>query len=85
MALTNYLLHSVLYMVLFRGPFLGLAGKVGLLALMVPVVVLFPLQVLFSKWWLARFQYGPAEWLWRSFTYRKWQPLSRHKQILPAV
>jgi uncharacterized protein len=77
MALTNYLLHSVLYMVLFRGPFLGLAGKVGLLSLMAPVLVFFPLQVIFSKWWLAQYQYGPAEWVWRSFTYRKWQPLKR--------
>lgn len=77
MALTNYLLHSILFMVLFRGPFFALAGKVGILALMVPVLVFFPLQIMFSKWWLQHYQYGPAEWVWRSFTYRKWQPLSR--------
>lgn len=78
MALTNYLLHSVLYMVIFRGPFFALAGKVGIIALMVPVLVCFPLQIILSKWWLQNFQFGPAEWLWRSFTYRKWQPLKRN-------
>lgn len=77
MALTNYLLHSLLYMVLFRGPFLALAGQVGLLALMVPVLVFFPLQVVASRWWLQHYRYGPAEWLWRSFTYKSWQPIKR--------
>ena len=77
MALTNYLLQSVLYMVLFRGPFFALAGKVGNLTCMIPVLVFYPLQVLFSKWWLARYQFGPAEWLWRSMTYKKWQPIKR--------
>ena len=30
-----------------------------------------PRQVAFSHWWLARFRYGPTEWLWRGFTYRE--------------
>jgi uncharacterized protein len=86
MALTNYLMHSVLYMILFRGPFFALAGKVGLIALMVPVVVFFLLQIFFSKWWQQHYQYGPLEWLWRSFTYRKWQELKRkEKLVVPAA
>lgn len=78
MALTNYLFHSVIYVLLFRGPFFGLAGQVGAIICMVPVLVVFPLQILFSKWWLKHYHYGPAEWLWRSMTYRQWQPLKRN-------
>lgn len=77
MALTNYLFHSILYMVLFRGPFLALGGKVGTLSCMVPVLFIFPLQIVFSKWWLAHYRFGPAEWLWRSMTYGKWQAMKR--------
>ena len=35
------------------------------------------MQVVFSHWWLARFRFGPAEWLWRSLTYGKAQPMRR--------
>ena len=34
-------------------------------------------QIAFSHWWLARFRYGPMEWLWRGFTYRQVPPLRR--------
>jgi uncharacterized protein len=77
MALTNYLMHSVLYMVIFRGPFFGLVGQVGYITCMLPVLLFFPVQVIFSKWWLSRYQFGPAEWLWRSMTYGKWQEMKR--------
>lgn len=33
--------------------------------------------ILFSRWWLERFKYGPWEWFWRSATYLKWQPFKR--------
>lgn len=82
MALSNYLFHSIIYVFLFRGPFFGLAGQVGALACMVPVLIIFPLQILFSKWWLNHYQYGPAEWVWRSMTYAKWQPM---KRAIPAI
>jgi uncharacterized membrane protein YeiB len=39
------------------------------------VVVVFAAQIAFSHWWLARFRYGPMEWLWRGFTYRQVPPL----------
>ena len=38
---------------------------------------LFAVQVMYSQWWMARFRFGPAEWLWRSLTYWKLQPM-RH-------
>ena len=40
------------------------------------------LQVIFSEWWLSRFQFGPAEWLWRSMTYLKAQPLRLKDPVL---
>jgi uncharacterized protein len=80
MALTNYILQSVLYVIIFRGPFFALSGKIGSVICLVPVLLFFPLQMMFSKWWLQRFQFGPLEWAWRSMTYGKWQPLKRYKE-----
>jgi uncharacterized protein len=71
MALTNYLAQSLVFgLVLFGvGPGLALAGRIGTAVIVVIVVIAFTLQVLFSRWWLARYAYGPAEWVWRAFTY----------------
>jgi len=71
MALTNYLLQAVFMgFVLFGvGPGLALAGQIGTTAVTGIVIVVYALQVLFSRWWLSRFAYGPAEWLWRYLTY----------------
>ena len=71
MALTNYLMQSlVIGFVLFGvGPGLALAGKIGTTAILGIVCAFYVLQVLFSRWWLSHFQYGPAEWLWRVLTY----------------
>jgi uncharacterized protein len=38
-------------------------------------VVFFAAQVIACQWWSKRFRFGPMEWLWRSLTYLKWQPL----------
>jgi uncharacterized protein len=77
MALTNYLLESVLGVLLFYGYGLGLMGKLGSAAQLALALGLFALQILFSHLWLARFRFGPAEWLWRSLTYGKAQPMRR--------
>jgi len=73
MALTNYLTQSlVIGFVLFGvGPGLALAGRVGTCTLAGIVVLAYALQIVFSRWWLGRFAYGPAEWLWRALTYGK--------------
>lgn len=70
MALTNYLLQSLISTFVFYG--YG-AGQWGLARSwqIVFVVAVFALQVAFSHWWLARYRYGPLEWLWRAFTYRR--------------
>jgi uncharacterized protein len=67
MALTNYLMQSVLCLALFAGT--GWYGKVGPLLGLLPTVLLYAAQVVFSNWWLARHKYGPMEYLWRVLTY----------------
>lgn len=75
MALTNYLTQSLVCTLLFYGYGFGLAGKVGP-SVSVPLAVgIYALQVAFSRWWLRRFRFGPLEWLWRSLTYGRVQPL----------
>jgi uncharacterized protein len=75
MALTNYLTQTLLGITIFYGIGFGLGMRLGatwfpLLALLILVV-----QTLFSQWWLARYRFGPMEWLWRSITYRTRQPM----------
>lgn len=69
MALTNYLMQSVLLVFLFFGVGLGLAGRVGIGIATLLAITTFLLQIAFSGWWLERFRFGPAEWAWRSLTY----------------
>jgi uncharacterized protein len=75
MALTNYLTHSVLYVVLFYGVGFGLLGRVGAAAVVAMAVLIYAAQMAFSAWWLQRYRFGPAEWLWRSLTYGQAQPM----------
>lgn len=77
MALTNYLLQSVVGTLLFYGYGLGLWGDVSRAGQTLIVLVVFALQVAASHWWLARFRFGPAEWLWRAFTYLQRPPMRR--------
>ena len=76
MALTWYLFQTVFGIWLFygfpRGP--GLMGRVGPASLTALCLVGYPAQVLLARAWLARFRFGPAEWLWRCLTYGKMQP-----------
>jgi uncharacterized protein len=77
MALTNYLLQSLICTTLFYGYGFGLFGQVGAALGIVIALVIYALQIPFSMWWLRRFQFGPMEWLWRSLTYGAWQPMRR--------
>lgn len=76
MALTNYLTHSFFYVFLFWGFGLGLLGRVGTTFCVALGLAIFAAQIVFSSWWLRRFRFGPAEWLWRSLTYGTRQPMS---------
>jgi uncharacterized protein len=69
MALTNYLLQSVVCTTLFYSWGLGLYGRVNPLLGFVPAIVIYAAQVVFSVVWLRHFASGPIEWLWRRLTY----------------
>ncbi len=75
MALTNYLMQTIINMAIFSGIGLGLAGKTGPSLYILWFTVLIVSQLFFSRWWLKKFRFGPVEWLWRSLTYKKWQPM----------
>lgn len=71
MALTNYLLQTVIWTLVFTGYGLGYYGKVPYRAFIPLAVIFFMLQALFSRYWLSRWNMGPMEALWRRLTYKK--------------
>ena len=73
MALSNYLTHTILCTTIFYGWGLGLFGHLGRFQMMGIVVGVWILQLITSPIWLARYRFGPAEWMWRSLTYGKAQ------------
>ena len=77
MALTNYLMHSILAVILFHSYGLGLYGKVSIWQGILLTFAIFVLQIIYSNVWLKYFRFGPFEWLWRSLTYLKWQPMKK--------
>ncbi len=80
MALTNYLLQTVICVTFFYNYGLGFYGKVGPAAGIGLTLLIYGLQIPLSVWWLRRFRFGPAEWFWRTLTYGKLQPM-RVRQI----
>lgn len=75
MALTNYIMHSVILTTLFYGYAAGFYGQISRAPQMLIVLAIVLFQVAFSAWWLGRYRFGPLEWLWRSLTYKELQPL----------
>ncbi len=75
MALTNYLTHSILMTFVANAYGLGLYGRIYPATGLVMTVGLYAIQIPFSNWWLRRFRFGPAEWVWRSLTYGRLQPM----------
>ncbi len=77
MTLTGYLLHSIVLTTVFNGYGLGLFGYIERFYLWGFVVAVWLLQLYLSPLWLRHFRFGPFEWLWRSLTYWRRQPLCR--------
>jgi uncharacterized protein len=71
MALTNYLTHTIVAVTVFHGIGFGLMGRLGPVWWPLMVVAMISAQVAVSRWWLARFAFGPMEWIWRQATYGK--------------
>lgn len=77
MAFTNYLMQSVLCGLFFYGIGLGMYGKLQRYEIYFVVGAVWVIEVIWSHIWLRYFRFGPLEWLWRSLTYWKRQPLRR--------
>jgi len=81
MALTDYLMQSVLCTVFFYHYTTGLHGRIGPAIGLVPTVILYGAQVVFSNWWLKRYRFGPMEWLWRGMTYGKFPSIRKDEPM----
>ncbi|WP_154659592.1 DUF418 domain-containing protein [Arenimonas composti] len=77
MALSNYLMASAVFSTLFYGYGFGLWGQVSRPGQVGLVLALTLVQCLLSAWWLARYRFGPAEWLWRALTWLQWPAFRR--------
>jgi uncharacterized protein len=83
LALTVYLTQTLMFTTLFYGYGFGQAFRLGPAAVTAWAVVIFAVQVVACQWWSRRFRFGPVEWLWRSLTYLKWQPLRLRSDSTP--
>lgn len=75
MALTCYLMQTAICITVFT--FLGYFSKLSRVELWGVTIAIWVFQMLFATFWLSKFRFGPAEWLWRSLTYLKPQPILR--------
>lgn len=84
MAFTNYLAQSLIFSLVFYSYGLGLFGKLSVSAALAIGSAVYLVQVIVSRWWLAHFNFGPVEWLWRILMYGHMQPM-RHPYGTPPT
>lgn len=77
MTLTNYITQNLIGLLVFSGFGLGVWNTKPLWFYIVLAIVVYTLQIYFSKWWLSKYNYGPIEWIWRQLSYRKYLPLKK--------
>lgn len=75
MAFTNYLMQTLICILIFYGYGLGYFGKLAFHQLYYVVAGVWIFQFMFSSVWLRYFRFGPLEWVWRSLTYWQRQPM----------
>ncbi|WP_078554168.1 DUF418 domain-containing protein [Bacillus alkalicellulosilyticus] len=77
MALSNYLFQSFICVTIFYGYGFGYFAKIGPALGILLAFIIYALQVIVSFYWLKYFRFGPMEWIWKTITYHKAQPLKR--------
>ncbi len=77
MALTNYLMQTIICTTIFYGHGFGKFGEFSRVEQLLTVLGVLAFQLIVSPIWLRYFRFGPFEWLWRSLTYLKLQPMRR--------
>lgn len=80
-ALTNYIGQSLMATFIFYGFGFGLYGHLNRISQVVFIFAIWALQLLIAPCWLTHFRYGPLEWLWRTLTYFKWQPMRKPRRM----
>jgi uncharacterized protein len=83
LTLTAYLTQTLMFTTLFYGYGFGQVYRLGPVAVTGWAVAFFAVQLVAAQWWSRRFLFGPMEWLWRSVTYLKWQPLRLRSASTP--
>ena len=77
MALTNYLMQTIIGIIVYYGVGFGFGGNIGP-AIFIPIgITVYALQILYSNLWFNYFNYGPLEWIWRQLTYWKRLPFRK--------
>jgi uncharacterized protein len=77
MALTNYLLQTLMGTLIFYGWGFGYLGSIPNRYTFLMALAIIALQMRISRWWLSMYYYGPLEWVWRSLTYFRSYPMKR--------
>ena len=78
MAFTNYITHSVICTLFFFGYGLNYFGELEYYQIYFVAMAIWIIQLIISPIWLQHFRFGPLEWLWRSLTYWKMQPMKKN-------
>ena len=81
MAFSNYIGTSLVMALVFQGWGLGLFGQLDKVERLLPLFAVWVLMLIWSPAWLARFRFGPLEWLWRCLTYWKRFPIRRDATV----
>ncbi len=82
MALTNYILQTVIAIFIFYGMGLGWGAKTGVIYVGLIAITVYIGEVLLSHLWLSYLRYGPLEWIWRMLTYGKILPIQKYKTTM---
>ncbi|MBI1782396.1 MAG: DUF418 domain-containing protein [Sphingobacteriales bacterium] len=80
MALTSYVSQTLFGVLLFYHFGLGLFLKTSPAVNILIGFAVYIIQAIFARWWLSRYNYGPVEWLWRSLTFFRWQPMKKMQE-----
>ncbi len=81
MAFANYLKQSIICTTLYYSYGFGLYGKVNYREGVLITIAIYIVQIIWSYYWLKHFRFGPFEWLWRTLTYGKRQPMRRKQNV----
>ncbi|MBT8237757.1 MAG: DUF418 domain-containing protein [Croceitalea sp.] len=81
MALTNYVLQSIVGTFIFFGWGLGYLAEIPSRYVFLMAIAVIGVQIWLSKLWLRHFAYGPLEWAWRSLTFFKLYPMRRNGTV----